>query len=213
MKNHILISGTGRAGTTFIVELLTHLGCDTGFSKEDLKRYKSKNGRAGLEKELVTDAPYIVKNPAFCEQAEEIFSRDDLIIDYLIIPIRDLKAAAESRRHVQKSGQSRQSFRSRIKFWQPQKNFAGGMLTDNTGRKVKNQEALLMKRLYDLMLAASSSNVPIILIKYPKSTRDPLYLYEKLKPILLDVEFNTFSSVYSEVVKPQMVNSFSKDDK
>jgi hypothetical protein len=35
MKRHILISGTGRAGTTFLVQLFTALGFDTGF---DLNR-------------------------------------------------------------------------------------------------------------------------------------------------------------------------------
>lgn len=30
-KHHIIISGTGRAGTTFLVQLLTELELDTGF--------------------------------------------------------------------------------------------------------------------------------------------------------------------------------------
>lgn len=31
-KRHIIISGTGRAGATFLVQLFTALGIDTGFT-------------------------------------------------------------------------------------------------------------------------------------------------------------------------------------
>lgn len=36
-RHHKVISGTGRDGTTFLVELFTNLKIDTGFSKEELK--------------------------------------------------------------------------------------------------------------------------------------------------------------------------------
>ena len=33
-RRHVVITGTGRAGTSFLVELLTHLGLETGFGVE-----------------------------------------------------------------------------------------------------------------------------------------------------------------------------------
>ena len=58
----MLITGTGRSGTTFLVELLANLGLDTGYKPEELKDHKKKVGRAGLEKDIrADDSPYIVK--------------------------------------------------------------------------------------------------------------------------------------------------------
>ncbi len=63
-RKHILITGTGRAGTTFMVELLTHLGLDTGFNADTVTGLKDEMGRAGLEKDIRNnDCPFIVKSP------------------------------------------------------------------------------------------------------------------------------------------------------
>src|SRR6516164_482379 len=35
-RHHTIISGTGRAGTTFLVKLLTNLGLDTGYQKNQM---------------------------------------------------------------------------------------------------------------------------------------------------------------------------------
>ena len=49
-RGRILISGTGRAGTTFLVQLLTELGLDTGYSDpERVAMTYSEQARAGLE--------------------------------------------------------------------------------------------------------------------------------------------------------------------
>ena len=48
-RHHIIISGTGRAGTTFLVQLLTELGLDTGFPKG---QKIDQNSSAGLELDL-----------------------------------------------------------------------------------------------------------------------------------------------------------------
>ena len=50
-RKHVVITGTGRAGTTFLVELLTALGMDTGYDVDDLPTRKSTVARAGLEHE------------------------------------------------------------------------------------------------------------------------------------------------------------------
>jgi hypothetical protein len=46
-KHHIIISGTDRSGTTFLVQLLTALGLDTGFT--DLTSPVFANCDAGME--------------------------------------------------------------------------------------------------------------------------------------------------------------------
>jgi hypothetical protein len=97
-RHHVVITGTGRAGTTFLVELLTCLGLDTGFSADSVGQKKDRHGRAGLEHDIrESNCPFLVKSPWFCDYAEEVICRDDILIEHIFIPIRDLNAAAESR--------------------------------------------------------------------------------------------------------------------
>jgi hypothetical protein len=60
-RHHTVISGTGRAGTTFLVELFTNLKIDTGFSKDELKTFKFSNCNAGLERKMMNDSYYLYK--------------------------------------------------------------------------------------------------------------------------------------------------------
>ena len=80
-RKHIVITGTGRAGTSFLVELLTNLGLDTGYRSEELNKFKYSLGRAGFENDIRKENnPYIVKDPVFCDYAEEVFKREDIIL-------------------------------------------------------------------------------------------------------------------------------------
>ena len=68
-KHHIIIAGTGRAGTTFLVQLFTELGLDTGFSKEDFLTKIDPISHGGLERSL-DDANYeklprVIKSPFY----------------------------------------------------------------------------------------------------------------------------------------------------
>jgi len=64
LRRHVVISGTGRAGTTFLVALLTNLGFDTGFPEKEIERLKSETARAGLEHYIREEgSPYIIKSP------------------------------------------------------------------------------------------------------------------------------------------------------
>jgi len=60
----IFITGTGRCGTTFLIKLFTFLGFDTGFNKDNYKRYIMPNCNAGMER-IFTDRFEVVKNPTF----------------------------------------------------------------------------------------------------------------------------------------------------
>lgn len=62
------------------------------------------------------------------------------------------------------------------------------------------------------MLAVSSSNTELTLIRYPKLTKDPACLFEKLQPVLNDIKFKKFSKVYGKTICPGLVNKFNKDD-
>lgn len=194
-RRHAVITGTGRAGTTFLVELLTHLGLETGFNADTVTGLKDEIGRAGLEKDIrKDDCPFIVKSPWFCDIAEEVLQRPDVNIEHIFIPIRELGAAAESRRFVTQSG-------SRY-----------GGLWHTTSSEIGQQENILLQQLYKVLFASSDVDIPITFIRYPKLTKDSEYLYKKLKPIMTRVSYQKFDDQFRKIVQPQLVNSFNDND-
>ena len=94
----IIITGTGRAGTTFLIQLFTELGLDTGYTPENWRNDYDANASAGLEFDFgQTRLPRILKNPAFCETLPALLADGIMVIDHAIIPMRKLEEAAHSR--------------------------------------------------------------------------------------------------------------------
>lgn len=213
-NRHVLITGTGRAGTTFLVELLTNLGLDTGFKPNEIAQKKDKKARAGLEHNLRSkDCPYIVKDPWFCDYANEILAETDLVIEHIFIPVRDLFAAAESRRFVTSSNIKSLSLLGKIKYALGIKKVFTGGLWHQGSLKPGQQEQVLLNQLYKLLVDISSTNIPVTLLQYPKSVKDGDYLYENLKPILKDISYDYFIDTFKQTVQPELVHSFSKNDR
>ena len=198
MRHHVIISGTGRAGTTFLVILLTHLGLDTGFTPSNMSLFQS--ARAGLEIDIRDEkAPYIVKNPWLCDYIEEVLSSGKIALDYAFIPIRDLEAASQSRIYVENISDSSQY---------PQ-GIPGGLwhTTDP-----KDQERILSRQFYNLIFYLTRSEVPIMLMHYPRIIKDPAYLYRKLQFLVSDIPYGTFFEAFTRTVRPDLVHSFSDKD-
>jgi hypothetical protein len=198
MRRHSIITGTGRTGTSFLVQLLTKLGLDTGFEKEDIYFHLYENARAGLERDVRDDdAPYIVKSPFFCDHAPQVLQRDDISIDYVFVPMRDLQAAAESRRYVVSTSLTKRP------------DVPGGLWHTERG---EDQEAILVFQVYKLFLALSNTEIPIILMKYPKITQDSEYLYRKMNPLLEGIDYQKFRRAFKDSVNPDWVHSFNQND-
>jgi hypothetical protein len=207
-RRHIVITGTGRAGTSFLVQLLTKLGLPTGFSPDQLHREGQWNDivRAGLEHDIrAENAPYVVKSPWFCDYAEEVLQRDDIIIDHVFIPVRDLYQAAESRRFAQRQAVIRLPILQRIKHALRPMAFHGGLWhTSNPAE----QESILARELYKLVFALSDAMIPVTLMRFPRLARDPEYLYRKLCPVLAGIDYAHFEKVFQQTVRPEWIHQF-----
>ena len=198
--------GTGRAGTTFLVQLLTNLGLDTGFDKNNMRL--EKHARAGLEYDIRDEnSPYIVKCPWFIDHVEEVMSRKDIVIDHIYVPIRDVQAAAQSRRQVVKDSRKEYSLIKRL--LKSPTEIAGGLWGTTNENE---QETILLKKIYDLLLSVSAHQIPITFIKYPKLTMDGIYLYNKLQFMLDKIDLDAFMEIYNTTVKPEFVHQFSHND-
>lgn len=200
MSHHVVITGTGRSGTTFLVELLTKLGLDTGFEPTNLVKHET--ARAGLEINLIeaTSPPYIIKDPAFGVYLDQVFQRNDLILDHIFIAVRDINAAAESRRYVEEH-----SNKDKYK--------TGGIPGGLTGTvDGKEQEIVLKDRIFELIYGLANTDCDLTLLKYPLMTQDPAYLFDKMSPILSGISFDRFCQVFNSVVNPALVNKFNEND-
>jgi len=62
------------------------------------------------------------------------------------------------------------------------------------------------------MLSISKSSTDLTLIRYPLLTKNPEYLFKKLNPILKNIPYETFLTVFNKTLKVELVNQFNKDD-
>jgi len=195
-----------------LVQLLTHLRFETGFRAEDMESGKYEIARAGLEHDIRReDSPYIVKSPGFCDYVEEVISRDDIAIEHVFVPIRDLYAAAESRRRVMERAVSQWRLFRRLRHKIRAIEVAGG-LWHTSSRTPGKQEEILLKQIYKLVLALSDTTIPVTFMRYPRIVKDGPYLFEKMKPILVGISYDEFHAVFKKTVRPDLVDSFSQKD-
>lgn len=197
-QHHCIISGTGRTGTSFLVQLLTNLGKDTGYKPANL--LLDDVAKAGLEHDLrYPNCPYIVKNPWLCDYIDEVLANRSIVIDRAYIPLRDLQAAAQSRVHVQQIS-GRGDFGVEV---------PGGLWHT---KEPADQEFVLLGRFYNLVAKLSRADIPIVFLHYPRIVKDPDYLYKKLQPLVGDIKFRDFRAVFTQTVRPDWIHQFTDND-
>lgn len=198
-ERHVIVTGTGRAGTTFLIQLFTHLGLDTGFDSAALTL--SPLARAGLEiapRALAAPgAPYIVKSPYFCDALEGLL-KSFVQIEHAIVPVRQFEAAAASRVHVQDASLS------------PDGRPAVGGLWD--ADSAEEQAAVLRFKFTTLVEVLVRHDVPTTFLYYPRHLRDPDYLYGKLGFLLGHIDPDSFRAVFHAIVRPDWIHQFDERD-
>jgi hypothetical protein len=173
----VLITGTGRCGTTFLIKLFSFLDFNTGYNKDNYKLSISSNCNSGMEKNY-NDKYYILKNPSFMSSIENIIKDKSITIKNVIIPIRDLTMSAKSRvNHGKKNGG----------LWNA---------TDEL-----SQINFYKNILTNYIFISTKYDINTIFIDFDKMINDEIYLFNKLKNILDEkhIDLETFSRVYNEV--------------
>lgn len=176
MTRHAVIAGTGRAGTTFLVQFLAACGVPVGDLSTSMYFAEA---HAGLERRLGDhDLPYLFKDPLFHEGLDAV---DELgiTLDALIVPMRDLREAAMSRvlrerTHIAtKLGASgtRETFSA----------VPGGI---TYSLSVEDQERILAVGRTRLLTWAVQRSVPMYLVAFPRIVDDADYLIDVLWPWL-----------------------------
>lgn len=185
-RRHLIITGTGRAGTTFLVRYLAELGLDTHLSRKHQPHF-DVNARAGLEDHPLRvnprDLPYVIKSPWLHEEIDELLARSEMQVDCAIVPVRDLTEAAASRVAVERRAIHEDSpwVASQNTTWKTWGWSSGGAVFS---LETIDQARLLAVGFHHVIERLTLADIPIILLSYPRIIHDWKYLFAKLKPYL-----------------------------
>ncbi len=186
----IVITGTGRCGTSFLMHLFTALGFNTGYNLDECEQHLKRSGcDGGIEHSIGTelfDKSDIVKNPEWLYKPELLEGK----IDTMIIPVRPLIDVAKSRELV---GSDKYGG-----FWQG--------ATDQNSQIQIDQIAF-----YDFIHRQSLLNYNIVFLMFPYLTKDAHYLWAKL---FLDnnisfpykIKIDEFIETFNQIANPEKVH-------
>lgn len=180
MRHHLLIAGTGRAGTSVLVKYLAELGLSTHITVQE-QAFWDDDAHAGLEDLILhggEELPYVVKSPWLHEFVDEVLERDDIAIDGVIIPIRNLTDAASSRsiRELQNVHRAHENMAEERKTWDTWGTTPGGILYS---LNPLDQARLLAVGFHHLVERLTRANVPMYLLAFPRLTQDPQYMFRR----------------------------------
>ena len=191
---HLLIAGTGRAGTTVLMQLLEACGLNTG--AENLTY--SGAVRAGLERTFDPEhSPYVVKHPYLSDDLAGLIDNgfDPALVDAVIVPMRSLDDAAASRIQVF----SERGLLSPGSLWRK--------------RRPGRQRCALAESLHGLLVTTSTNGIPVALVAYPRFVHDAAYAWKYLEPVLPTVERETFLASHADILRPEMVSVLHYPDR
>ncbi len=190
----IVITGTGRAGTTLLVSVLTRLGLDTGEAAGKLSGVDART-RGGLESLLDSpDAPLVVKDTTLPFRLAQLLEAGTVSVGHVIVPIRSLDLAAASR--VRGSDYGRNIF-ARGGLW-------------GTVNPVKQRDALATM-LYELMFTIARFELPHTLLEFPRFTTDWQYTYRALSFLAPDRTVADFRDALTAVVRTELIHDAPLD--
>jgi hypothetical protein len=127
----------------------------------------------------------------------EVLRENRVVIDYAIVPMRDLYAAAESRRSVS---------RRNTDPTRKQDEVPGGLWHTTVPEA---QENVLTGQLYKLFLVLAEYDIPVTLLHFPRLVKDPEYLYGKIRFLLKGISFDQFLRAFRDVAVPELVHDFN----
>lgn len=188
----IMILGAGRAGTTFLLQLLTELGEDTGVEerKESIKWDWIKEHRAGLEanvpysedddemRENLAKTPRILKGPVYSLWLKDVIKRGVLNMEHIFIPIRDLTTAVKSR-------------------------FDVGLGISGTDDPV-TEENSLASLIGKAIESAIIFDIPYTFMKFPDLVLNEDYCFKKLSECF-KINRKEFSKAFKKCAKPEII--------
>ena len=220
-EGHIIITGTGRSGTTLLVQLFTALGFQTGYTLEEALSQVDSVSQAGLE-HWISDAagttvmksplklgvpnyipverlPYVIKSPMFAVNLNTLLENKVIRVKAAIVPMRNLLSAAESRWRVQREAEQVGIDPDHVQ----------GGLWDT--RDPAGQKAVLAARFYEIVFTLVRFGIRTYFLEFPQFVRDSAGLYERLEPLLTEhgVHEHDVRKAMGQIIRPGKIHMFA----
>jgi hypothetical protein len=187
VHRYLLIAGTGRAGTSFLVRYLAELGLDTHLARSHGTPGWDEYANTGNENlpflSPGKDLPYVIKSPWLYEFIDSLVADVTFEVDAVVIPVRNLHDAAVSRSIIERRAihQSAPWMHGLDHSWEEWAHVPGGIIYS---LNPIDQGRLLAVGFHHLVERLVAANIPIIFLSFPKLIEDAKYLFDKLCPVL-----------------------------
>lgn len=179
----VIIGGTGRAGTTFLILLLTRLGFYTGFKPYEepmdegwragaefpfIQKLDSFNTKKERRHFFMEEVPFIIKTPWFSFTLGQFMEEGIIDVGCVIVPVRDVEEATRSRLSVNLSW-----FNS-----EADPNFDGSHIP------FEHEKNMGFMALGNMIESCVLYDIPMSFLKFPDFLNDYDYCYRSLDSIL-----------------------------
>ncbi len=208
MSRHLLIAGTGRAGTSFLVRYLAALGLETHLSRAGAGALWDTVANAGYEDTPLPgadDLPYVIKSPWTFQVIHEALRSGKLQFDAVVIPMRDLTEAACSRGIIEMQAMHRTLpwMADLEQTWDHFGHTPGGTVFSLSP---VDQARLLAVGFHQLLEHLVRAEIPVVFLSFPRLIDDAPYLYCKLAPVLpRPVDIATALAAHASLADPAKV--------
>jgi hypothetical protein len=205
-KHLLLIGGTGRAGSSFLVQYLTKSGLDTSLARQSDAAFWDENAHAGLEEfpraRDFEQMPYVVKTTWLHEIIDAVLADPNVTIDAVIIPVRRLHEAAISRvviqlRDLYETVPCMLERDAPFATWST--DTAGGCLTS---LDPIDQARLLATGFHRLIERLVEAEVPMVFMAFPRFAQDADYAFQKLAPFLPGIDLDRARAIHASLADP-----------
>jgi hypothetical protein len=177
-----IFTGTGRAGSTLVMRLLTDLGFDTGYAspyEEHNYEWKIRGQYARKETQ-----PRIIKNSGLCLDLLNRIDTWDWEVGHVYVIIRDYKDVANHKfynRHPEEEGSAKQEW--------------------------YNEEYITKAERYvgSLMWQLISEDISHSFLVFPRIVTDPWYFYDNCA-LLQEVSYETFKAGFDKIADTNKVH-------
>lgn len=208
-NHHVVVTGTGRAGTSFIVQYLDANGIDTHLRRNPAAEL-DPHANAGLEDFPVPGAldelPYVIKSP-WLAYNPEAWVPASFVVDALIVPVRRLADAARSRvalerRAMHEKAPWMRTLSAEFDHWA---GVPGGMVYELSEMDQARHLAVGFHRVVEYAL---EQDIPLIFLQFPRLVQDGEYLFQKLSSVF-DLDRGHALKAHARIARPTLVgNSF-----